>query len=176
MNAEAPDEAADNALQRNKRLAFYRRNGLHETGFHFDGGGEIYAVLSDDTEFSGAKFRAFAETFFIRPLLPEAVPCLARNPTRFTARHDNGQAARVAAAVCSGSDGLEPFLFAESVAKRCGGLPSADMAKIYKGRLKKRFSDGLTRLRLEARNQSITAGISLPAPKKSESRPSRLRR
>lgn len=46
LNVEKDDPKADNHEQRMKRIEFYRRNGIYETGKYFWASGVIYEVLS----------------------------------------------------------------------------------------------------------------------------------
>ena len=48
LNAEALDPAAANAEQREKRVRFYRKNGITDTGFRFRDGEVTYSVLASD--------------------------------------------------------------------------------------------------------------------------------
>ena len=48
LNVERPDETAANAEQRLRRVAFYARNGIVDTGRTFTDGGVEYAILSTD--------------------------------------------------------------------------------------------------------------------------------
>ena len=48
LHAEYPDATADNAIQRSKRMRFYTKNGIVNTGYCFDDGSEKYIVLSTD--------------------------------------------------------------------------------------------------------------------------------
>ena len=50
LDVESIDPSAENALQREKRISFYNKNGIFDTGFKFDDGGETYSVLTSDVE------------------------------------------------------------------------------------------------------------------------------
>ena len=48
MNVESLDPSAENALQREKRISFYGRNGIFDTGCRFIDASENYSVLASD--------------------------------------------------------------------------------------------------------------------------------
>ena len=48
LNVESIDPSAENALQREKRISFYSRNGIFDTGYRFIDEGETYSVLASD--------------------------------------------------------------------------------------------------------------------------------
>lgn len=48
LNVEAIKPNAPNVEQRKKRIHFYQKNGIEDTGYTFSDGGEIYLVLSSD--------------------------------------------------------------------------------------------------------------------------------
>ena len=50
LNVEPLDSAADNHEQRKRRIAFYTRHGICETGYGFSADGVEYSVLASDTE------------------------------------------------------------------------------------------------------------------------------
>ena len=50
LNVESLDSSAENALQREKRISFYSRNGIYDTGCRFVDEGEKYSVLASDIE------------------------------------------------------------------------------------------------------------------------------
>ena len=50
LNVEPLDSAADNHEQRKRRIAFYARHGILETGYGFAMDGVAYSVLSSDTK------------------------------------------------------------------------------------------------------------------------------
>lgn len=50
LNVEAACSSAVNAEQREKRIAFYQRNNITDTGYTFFDDGERYAVLASDPE------------------------------------------------------------------------------------------------------------------------------
>ena len=50
LNVEPLDSAADNHEQRERRIAFYARHGICETGYGFSSDGVKYSVLASDTK------------------------------------------------------------------------------------------------------------------------------
>jgi GNAT superfamily N-acetyltransferase len=50
LNVEPLDSAADNHEQRERRIAFYARHGICETGYGFSADGVEYSVLASDIE------------------------------------------------------------------------------------------------------------------------------
>ena len=50
LNVEPLDSAADNHEQRERRIAFYARHGIGETGYGFIMDGVAYSVLASDTK------------------------------------------------------------------------------------------------------------------------------
>lgn len=48
LHAEYPDSSADNAEQREKRIKFYAKNGVTDTGYYFSDGAEKYIILASD--------------------------------------------------------------------------------------------------------------------------------
>ena len=50
LNVEAINPSAENALQREKRISFYCRNGIFDTGCRFIDEGETYSVLTSDID------------------------------------------------------------------------------------------------------------------------------
>ena len=50
LNVESLNPSAENALQREKRISFYSRNGIFDAGCRFVDGGETYSVLASDIE------------------------------------------------------------------------------------------------------------------------------
>lgn len=50
LNVEATNLSAVNSLQREKRIAFYQKNGITDTGYTFVDAEEKYSVLSSDSE------------------------------------------------------------------------------------------------------------------------------
>lgn len=50
LNVEAIETYAVNFLQREKRIAFYQRNGITDTSYTFVDAEERYSVLSSDSE------------------------------------------------------------------------------------------------------------------------------
>ena len=55
LNVEAINSSAENALQRKKRISFYSRNGIYDTGCKFVDGDETYSVLASDTDHFDSK-------------------------------------------------------------------------------------------------------------------------
>lgn len=55
LNVEAINPSAENALQREKRISFYSRNGIFDTGCKFIDAGETYSVLTSDTNHFDSK-------------------------------------------------------------------------------------------------------------------------
>ena len=51
LNVESLDSSAENALQREKRISFYSRNGIFDTGCRFVDEGEKYSVLASDIDY-----------------------------------------------------------------------------------------------------------------------------
>lgn len=52
LDVEKPDEKAQNNAQRLKRIEFYKRNGIFDTGNFFTYENVIYEILSTDTHFT----------------------------------------------------------------------------------------------------------------------------
>ncbi len=48
LHAEYPDSSADNAEQREKRIQFYAKNGIADTGYSLNDGAEKYIILSSN--------------------------------------------------------------------------------------------------------------------------------
>ena len=48
FNVEVPDDSADNAQQRIKRIAFYEKNNFHKTNHHIIDNGYQYLIMSSD--------------------------------------------------------------------------------------------------------------------------------
>ena len=64
LNVESLDPSAENALQREKRISFYSRNGIFDTGCRFVDGGETYSVLASDIEyFDPREYEMFLRSF-----------------------------------------------------------------------------------------------------------------
>ncbi len=55
LNTEPLDASADNAEQRRRRIAFYKRHGFSMTGYGFTSDGVQYVVLSSDLAFFDVK-------------------------------------------------------------------------------------------------------------------------
>ena len=56
LNAEPLDSAAEIAEERERRFAFYERNGFSNTGYELVDSKMTYAVLSDAEVFSAAEY------------------------------------------------------------------------------------------------------------------------
>lgn len=50
LNVERPDSSASDALQRTKRIEFYKKNGITDTGYAISIKNDWLAVLSSDAE------------------------------------------------------------------------------------------------------------------------------
>ena len=57
VDFEAPDDSADNAVQRQKRRQFYLKNGYLETGWFLTYFGVTYEIFCTDEDFDVAAFR-----------------------------------------------------------------------------------------------------------------------
>ena len=62
VDFEAPDPAADNAAQREKRRAFYLKNGYRETGLFITYQGVTYEIFCSDAQFDLAEFQELMKT------------------------------------------------------------------------------------------------------------------
>lgn len=56
LNAEPLDSAAENSPERERRFAFYERNGFSDTGYELVDSKMTYTVLSDAEVFSAAEY------------------------------------------------------------------------------------------------------------------------
>ena len=64
LNVESLDPSAENALQREKRISFYSRNGIFDTGCRFIDEGETYSVLASDIEhFDSREYEMLLRSF-----------------------------------------------------------------------------------------------------------------
>ncbi|MEE0449606.1 MAG: hypothetical protein UC928_06895 [Collinsella sp.] len=64
LNVEAIDPLAENAQQREKRISFYGRNGIVDTGCKFVDEGETYSVLTSDVEgFDAKEYESLLSSF-----------------------------------------------------------------------------------------------------------------
>ena len=64
LNVEAVDDNAVNSRQREKRIEFYQKNGITDTGYFFTDEYERYSVLSSDSEhFSIKEYSALLKWF-----------------------------------------------------------------------------------------------------------------
>lgn len=65
VNIEPPDETADNAHQRIRRMKFYQKNGFSDTGCRLHTGDDSFVVLSTSQDFSPEDFyQAIRKMFF----------------------------------------------------------------------------------------------------------------
>lgn len=55
MNVETINPSAENALQREKRISFYSRKEIFDTGCRFIDEGETYSVLASDIDHFDSK-------------------------------------------------------------------------------------------------------------------------
>lgn len=64
LNVEALNSSAANSEQRKKRIEFYRKNGILDTGYTFIDKGEIYSVLASDcTRFHVQEYKCLLKKF-----------------------------------------------------------------------------------------------------------------
>ncbi len=64
LNVEAADSNAVNSKQREKRIEFYQKNGIVDTGYSFIDKDEKYSVLSSDAEhFSAEEYYSLLQWF-----------------------------------------------------------------------------------------------------------------
>lgn len=66
LEVEASDENADNAQERNRRIAFYKKNGIYETKEFFSMRGVRYEILSSEENFVREDYDAFWKKLFRR--------------------------------------------------------------------------------------------------------------
>lgn len=59
LNVEPLDPAAENYAQRQRRFAFYQRNGFYDTGYHVWEVGGMFRVLSTRTQLDPAVYKVF---------------------------------------------------------------------------------------------------------------------
>lgn len=64
LDVEKPDERADNNEQRLKRIEFYRRNGILDTGNCFTYDDVTYEILSTDEHLSEAEYNRSLTSYF----------------------------------------------------------------------------------------------------------------
>ena len=57
LNIEPEDPEADNAEQRRRRIAFYRKNGIVPTGYYLGAQGQVYAACSSAEKFDPEAYR-----------------------------------------------------------------------------------------------------------------------
>lgn len=57
LNVETLTETAPNYPQRQRRFAFYRKNGFVDTGYHVWEVGGKFRILSTDTEFNAVRYK-----------------------------------------------------------------------------------------------------------------------
>lgn len=64
LDVESIDPSAENAHQREKRVSFYSRNGIFDTGCKFTDWGETYSVLTSDIDgFDAKEFESLLSSF-----------------------------------------------------------------------------------------------------------------
>lgn len=64
LNVEAIKPNVANIEQREKRISFYEKNGIKDTGYTFVDGGEVYSVLSSDLiHFQAQKYEQLLKKF-----------------------------------------------------------------------------------------------------------------
>ena len=68
VEVEPPEEESENALQRQRRMDFYLRNGFHDLNRHVTGNGVRYTVLSTGTELDSGEYWRIFQIFPIGPL------------------------------------------------------------------------------------------------------------
>lgn len=59
LDVEEPDDRAHNALQRRRRIEFYKKNGIYETKQFFLMRGVKYEILSTDVNFTKDDYDSF---------------------------------------------------------------------------------------------------------------------
>lgn len=64
LDAEKPDENAENNCQRVKRIEFYRRNGIFETNHFFTYDDITYEILSTDKNFTEKEYNENLSSYF----------------------------------------------------------------------------------------------------------------
>lgn len=64
LDAEKPDNNAPNNPQRLRRIEFYKRNGIFDTGNFFADGSMVYEILSTDKTFSKKDYDQNLASFF----------------------------------------------------------------------------------------------------------------
>ncbi len=76
VEVEAPDEAAANCDQRQKRIAFYERNGFIDLDRTITGRGVSYRILSTDPDFDREAYRQLFSylSFGLRARLLQLLP------------------------------------------------------------------------------------------------------
>lgn len=70
LNVEPVDETANNSVQRQRRIDFYKKNGFYETGYRITDKRENYDILSTSKEFSISLYQDLLRQFsfgFYRP-------------------------------------------------------------------------------------------------------------
>ena len=64
LDVEKPDDQAANHLQREKRIAFYERNGVFDTGQYFIHNGVPYEILCTNRDFTEQDYNENLESHF----------------------------------------------------------------------------------------------------------------
>ncbi len=65
LDSERLDPEAPNNEQRIRRMAFYERNGIHQTGAFTHYGGVDYELLATDPDFTKEDFMKFVKEFWV---------------------------------------------------------------------------------------------------------------
>ena len=66
LEVEEPDDSAENAEQRRRRIAFYKRNGFHETNQYIKIRSVRYEIMSTEEGFTAEDFRDLRKEMFRR--------------------------------------------------------------------------------------------------------------
>ncbi|MDO4276236.1 MAG: GNAT family N-acetyltransferase [Eubacteriales bacterium] len=66
LEVEEPDDSADNADQRQSRIAFYKRNGFYETNEYVKIRNVRYEIMSTEDGFTAEEFRELQKAIFRR--------------------------------------------------------------------------------------------------------------
>lgn len=70
VNIEPLDQNAENSLQRERRLAFYKRNGFVETGYMVRGEKVSYMILSTEEGFDVREYKKLIKKFSLNTYRP----------------------------------------------------------------------------------------------------------
>lgn len=66
LEVELPEQNAENLEQRNRRISFYKKHGIYDSGFRYSDKGVTYAILTSDTvNFSATKFKKLLRDFYL---------------------------------------------------------------------------------------------------------------